>query len=134
MARPNGTRTPISIAVFASMATTAAILIIAAAVGLSVGLTLHLRAQQNAQQKQIARREATTQLRASVPTCKALIELDRARIGATNASHDPSSYGHKLARAIHDVVDTTKCYRLIRMVDHHVPYTVILHRLEGSNQ
>jgi len=71
-------------------------------------------------------RELTASVRTAIPTCQALIGLDDAKNGASNASSDPHSYGHNLARAITNVVDKTHCRVLITEVKEGVPLTKIV--------
>lgn len=115
--------TPVSLAVAVSLGVAAILVTIAIAIGGSYVLVLGFIHGQAYQQR-------IEQLRGSVATCEAVVRMDQASVGASNASSDPNSYGHKLARAIHGLAVGTRCYELVRMVDHHVPYSVILHRLE----
>lgn len=72
-------------------------------------------------QSQLHTRELESSVRTAIPTCRALIKLDSAKDGASNASMDPNSYGHRLATDITNVVKVSRCRVLIKKVDAGVP-------------
>jgi hypothetical protein len=113
--------TTTSIAVFISLVVTAIILSVSAAIGGSYLLTLQAIHTQKVQAAALAVREKESSVRTAIPTCKALIQMDDAKNGASNASQDPNSYGHRLAAAITTVVDDTGCRKLVYQVEHGVP-------------
>jgi hypothetical protein len=92
------------------------------ALGLSIAgsylLMVHYVHVQNvalihAQAKATAAAKAA-QLKSAVGTCKAVKAMDAASHGATNASSSASSYGHKLALAIHNLYVNSGCPALLK--------------------
>jgi hypothetical protein len=105
------------------MAFVAFILVIGGSIAGSYFLTLHeVDVQQAAQAQQQRRQEAAqkaAQLVQSEAICRALIGLDDASHGAQFASPSHTgvplskSYGYRLSRAIHRVVEATDCRPLL---------------------
>jgi len=118
-------QTPTGIAVAASLFIIGVILSIAIAIGGSYLLTIHTINVQKAAAAALATREKESSVRTAIPTCEALIQMDNAKNGASNASSDPNSYGHKLARAITAVVADTGCRKLVMEVKAGVPIAKI---------
>lgn len=121
-------KTPISVAVGVSFAIVIFVLTMFLSIGgsylIGVSNKNTIAANEHAfemSQRALHTRELESSVRTSIPTCRALIGLDDAKNGASNASSDPHSYGHNLARAITKVVDDTGCRKLIHQVDAGVP-------------
>lgn len=138
--KTEGSKQAIRLAVIASLAVLTVFVVIGAAIAGSYALSLHAISQAKQQEASIREkaakaqaalqlREAESSIRTSLPTCEALITMDDAKNGASNASNDPNSYGHRLARSITTVVNTTKCRILVKDVHDHVPYIEILKQL-----
>lgn len=99
--------TPIGMAVGASIVALA--FVVSVVLGIS-GAYLLINSEINHQNAV----ERVNAVRNSIPICRALVEMDDAsHPPVTNASNDPLSYGHKLSRAITDVVKTTRCNVLL---------------------
>lgn len=139
--------TPRGIAISISVFLVSTLIIIGAAIGGSYALTLEsihhnnqVVAAQNRHNNEIAVRqanalkirEAESSVRTSIPTCRALIQMDDAKRGAVNASSSPNSYGHKLAKAITHVVNGTRCRLLISAVDSGVPISTIAREFDKA--
>lgn len=113
------------------------VLLVAAGMGGEYVLSLHILHNAEAAQAAGRAREATAQLRSSVPTCHALQALDNAKNGAT-FPHYPGAkpgqgYGQRLAAAIHQVYASTRCQVLLSGLAHHMSLSAILKQLgEGS--
>jgi hypothetical protein len=112
---------PVSLAVVASLAIVTVILVIAGSIGGSYLLALHALHVQAAQAATLHTREAGTQVRTAIPTCKAFL-------GMAQASDTPPH----LAHAIAEVVSKSKCGQLLRLVAQHVPFPEIARRLGGQ--
>ena len=130
-------KTPISVAVGVSFAIVVFVLTMFLSIGGSylIGVSNRNSIQQNEKmfestQRSLHIRELESGVRTSIPTCKALIALDDAKNGASNASQDPNSYGHRLAKAITGVVNDTGCRKLIHQVDAGVPLLKIAQQQE----
>jgi hypothetical protein len=89
-----------------------------------------LQQQFEKAQGQLHIRELESSVRTAIPTCRALIKLDSAKDGASNASKDPNSYGHRLATDITGVVKVSHCRTLVRKVDAGVPLLKIAQQEE----
>jgi hypothetical protein len=76
-------------------------------------------AERNAQLKLASEKQA---ILGAVPLCRGLVLMDQADNGAVNASSSPNSYGHRLAAAIHVVVENSKCYTLLGDLAKHKPF------------
>lgn len=121
--QPNDVDAPIGFAVKASLVVIAIFVTLILAIGGSYALTIStdnaFKAKQAAAEKALHLRETESSVRTAIPTCKAIIGMDDASHGASNASSDQNSYGHRLARAIHKVNVTSGCPLLIMDLDHH---------------
>lgn len=113
------------LAVLLSLVVVAFVLSVALAIGGSYLLTISAIHHQQTNEQELKQREAESSIRTAIPTCNALVEMDDAKVGASNASNDPHSYGHNLARAITDVVATTQCRMLLREVAEHKSFSQI---------
>lgn len=121
----------VGLAVFLSVCFVVVFLMIIAATGGEYLLTLHTLHAQEAASMASHIREMTAQLRAALPTCHALQALDNAsHPPVVNASHNPLSYGHKLAQAIHQVYQTSQCRVILNGVAHHESLTQILKQIQ----
>lgn len=114
-------KNPINLAVGISIAIVVFVLTLFVSVGGAYVIALDTKAEVQSNEQALHTREIESSVRTSIPTCKALIGLDNAKNGASNASSDPHSYGHNLARAITKVVDDTGCRKLIAEVNEGVP-------------
>lgn len=84
-------------------------------------------AKRNAQLKEIQEKQS---IQGAIPLCEGLVAMDAAsHPPVTNASNNPLSYGHKLARAIHQFSVASKCPILLNDVAHHAPVDKILRDL-----
>lgn len=133
-------KTPISVAVGVSFAIVIFVLTLFLSIGGAylIGVTNanRIAAQEKAfeaSQKALRTRELESSVRTAIPTCRALIKLDEAKDGASNASMDPNSYGHRLAERITGVVDVSKCRPLIKLVDEGVPLLKIAQMESKAN-
>jgi hypothetical protein len=124
-ARPNLKRT--------LLVTAAIVLVAIIGIGGAVGLsTLAFNSSQHSQQvaaQQAANKAEVVSVKAAIPLCQALQQMDNASVGATNASNSPSSYGHRLAIAIHKLFVNTKCNLLLADVAQNQPYMKIYREL-----
>jgi hypothetical protein len=121
-------KAPIKTAVAITVAVVVIVLTLFISIGGSYLISLNNRStvlanekKFEASQKALKIRELESGVRTSIPTCRALITLDDAKNGASNASMDPHSYGHNLARAITNVVNVSGCRLLIKEVDSGMP-------------
>lgn len=114
-------KNPINLAVGISIAIIVFVLTLFVSVGGAYLIAINNTDQIRANEAALHTRELESSVRTSIPTCRALIGLDDAKNGASNASSDPHSYGHNLARAITKVVDDTGCRKLISEVNAGVP-------------
>lgn len=103
-----------SVAVLASFAVATFVFVLGGAIVLNYILTVNYVHHIETVQAAIQQHQHLAQQRAGVGTCLAVKQMDEARIGAVNASHDPNSYGHKLAKAIHSLYIHSGCPKLIR--------------------
>jgi hypothetical protein len=105
---------PERIAVFVSLVICAFVFSVIVGMAGSYAITLHSIDVQHRADVALHQREIESQVRTAIPTCKALVEMDDAKNGASNASSDPNSYGHRLAKAIHDVVARSQCTVILK--------------------
>ena len=124
---------PITAAVIASVAAVVFLITAGAAIGGSYLLALDVAHKQTVAAEQLRAREAQSQIRVSVPICKALVDMDEASHAPAFDFPKPPSNGYdiKLSAAIHRFVTTSKCSVLLADVAKHEPYTEIIHQLGG---
>lgn len=128
MTRMNGH--PVSLAVIVSVCFVVGLLVIAGAITGCYLLWLHAQHVQAAQDAALRAREATSQLRASIPTCRALLGMDNARTSLKAVNH-PAPYVRHLARAIHRVYKSTRCQVILNGLARHLSFPQILKQLGG---
>ena len=126
---------PITAAVIASIAVFVFLFTAGAAVAGSYLVALDVAHKQTVAAQKAASAEAVAQIRNSIPTCRALVAMDNARLGITfpkiDAAHPSELYITRSAAAIHSVVVASRCTTLLDDVAHHEPYAEIAHQLGG---
>lgn len=123
---------PGKIAFWICAALASVILLVGSGVLVSVDLANQAVNNEKVNEARLRLREAESSIRTAIPTCKAIVRMDKASHGASNASHSPNSYGHRLARAIHNVNTTSGCATLVREVNEGWTVTMILAAQEKS--
>lgn len=109
------------------------VLLIAGGVVLSVSLANRAIQNEKLYEAGLRQREAESQIRTSIPTCKAIVKMDDASHGAVNASNSPNSYGHRLSRAIHDVNVTSGCAKIVHELNEGWSIAKITEMAETKN-
>lgn len=108
-----------SVAVIASFAVAMFVTVLAGAILLNYILMVNYVHHLEAVQAAIQAKQHMIQIRSAVPTCSALKLMDDARIGAVSVTTNPNSYGHKLARAIHELFTRSGCAKILRKYGHN---------------
>jgi hypothetical protein len=123
--------TPVSLAVVLSLFVSALILSVAAAIGGSYALTLNAIHDASVAAAQLHAREATAQIRAAVPTCRSIAEMDSAaNVPAKDFPKPPANvYDERLSSAIHKIDTTTRCPLILNDLKKHMTFLEIAKQL-----
>lgn len=129
---------PVKFAAMVSIVVTAVILVLVLSIGGSLYLSYHVAQQQKVAAVMFQRRAESFQTRASLPTCKALIEMaDAAKSPPTvyfGAERDPRSYVSRLSSAINDIVANTHCRQIVRLLENGMPPLKVAHIVQREEE
>jgi hypothetical protein len=128
-AKPN----PVTAAVVASVAAVLFLLTAGAAVGGAWLVALDVAHKQNVAEAMLRTRETQSQIRTSVPICRALVDMsDAAKVPPQDFPSPPANgYDKRLSVAITSFVQTSKCQVILTDLAHHESYEQIAHQLGG---